>query len=670
MAPGGTSTESSGDEISTHSDSTDEVIELKGDQFQHMSDSRVNLSVYDIWALGLTTAMGGHFYLWSACLIAGFGSFLIATVIISAAFGCLVLSMAELAGSLPFAGEDSVGYFSFLFCSFVSIFTVHIGGFPCLFSFGNTRTKTANLIQLFSKCLPYCTPGGAYGVTRVTMGSYPGFLVACCDAYQSMFYTMLSVLVVGFMIGYAAETDRSWQPVYWLAIYASYVGIHAWGGPMYWKVMNILSIGSLLILVMYILGCIKYGDFDRYAPIHEKNGAGEVEEVWFKGGIDMFLKILPIPCWFFVGIESVNLAAHDTQNPKRDIPRGYVSSYITVLLSTLATIFVAVSVFPGSQYLPYSLNPQSWAFMKMFDINLQHATALSIAPIYTSGFGFTYYYASQVRAMGKSGLAPLWLGYDIPHRNTPVPALIFGAIVGFLIGLRYFFWEAIQHESLFSVSLQGAVIVYCSQFISFIMFRLYYPTIKREFVSPVGIAGAIFGICVFLLVFIILAGLEASPGIIAFAVYIAVLTAYYFLVVVHRQIFSEEEKTVLFKAYLMKCKFRSSFLCVFGQDLTFCWFFSYFLLDMCFCLFYSQQNEGRPRPHGPITRNLRRTQVRAGPLRTAYPGTAEEAITATPLSPRRWQRRHQEFQRPHGRRRYDEALRQRPARHRHRHERS
>lgn len=105
VAPHSSTTESTGDEVSTHSDSTDEVIDLKGDQFHAMSDTRVNLSVSDIWALGLTTAIGGHFYLWSACLIAGFGSFLIATLLISVGFGTLILCMAELAGALPFAGK-------------------------------------------------------------------------------------------------------------------------------------------------------------------------------------------------------------------------------------------------------------------------------------------------------------------------------------------------------------------------------------------------------------------------------------------------------------------------------------------------------------------------------------------------------------------------------------
>jgi len=191
------------------------------------------------------------------------------------------------------------------------------------------------------------------------------------------------------------------------------------------------------------------------------------------------------------------------------------------------------------------------------DVQLQahvryHVLILSMPAIYTSGFGFTYYYGSQVRAMGKSGLANSWLGYDVPGLKTPVPALLCGALVGYAVGLRYQYLPTLKHEDLFSIALMGAMLTYFSQFISFVIFRWYYPTIKREFISPLGVYGAVYGLIVFGIIFVVLAGLEKSIALVAFGVYIGILLLYYYIVVVHRQVFSEEEKTVLFKAYLMK----------------------------------------------------------------------------------------------------------------------
>jgi ethanolamine permease len=398
--------------------------------------------------------------------------------------------------------------------------------------------------------------GGAYGIARVTIGRVAGFLVAWFDCYQSMFYTMLSVLLVGAIITYSADGDPNLTPLWWFLIYVSYLIVHTIGGHFFWRTMKVLSMGSLLLLVIYILGSIKFADFEDNAPLTVKEGDPAIA-AWFTGSPLHFFQVLPVYCWMFVGVESLNLAAHDAVEPKKDVPKAYVGSYLTVFVIAVATIFISVSVPPGSNGLRLFGLPQTFGNMLIFDIDLKKSLFLACPAIYTSGFTFMYYYSSQVRAMGKSGLIAGCMGYDLPGVKTPLVALIFGAVVGFLVGIRYQFYPGLKADSLFSISLIGAVCTYFSQFFSFISFRLFYPTIKREFVSPLGIAGAIYGMLVFGIILVTLLGLEKSPAIVAFAVYIVVLLIYYFCVVQHRQTFSEEEKTVLFKAYLMKSKYRT-----------------------------------------------------------------------------------------------------------------
>jgi ethanolamine permease len=407
--------------------------------------------------------------------------------------------------------------------------------------------------------------GGAYGIARVTLGTLPGFLIGCFDAYQSMFNALYSILAMGVMINVIAEMDRKWMPVWWVIIYSSYMVIHIIGGPWMWRILKTLSASSLCLLLIYILGSIKYARFEKYAPVSYPPGLTG-DQQYFRGGIRMFLKVYPITCWFFLGTESINLASHDASNPKRDLPRGYISTYLTVLCTSIACIFIAASIYPGTTLLPYILNPTSMGYMLIFDINYRTATTLSLPAIYNAGLTYTYYYGSQIRAMGKSGLANSWLGYDVPGFKTPVVALLFGFVVGVLVGLRYFFFDPLPHEDLVSINLLGAAATYCSIFVSFIVFRLYYSSIKREFRSALGIPGAVYGLLVFLLMFIILSGFESKPAIMIFAIYVALLVAYYFLVVQKRQVFSEEEKTVLFKAYLIK----STYYVYFSTACSYC----------------------------------------------------------------------------------------------------
>lgn len=104
------------------------------------------------------------------------------------------------------------------------------------------------------------------------------------------------------------------------------------------------------------------------------------------------------------------------------------------------------------------------------------------------------------------------------------------------------------------------MVAYMSIFISFVMFRNYFPTIKREFVSPLGTVGAVYGFLMFLLVFISFCGFQnTTHAIEAFCYLTVVLSIYYYFCVRHRQVFSEEEKKVMFKAYLVKSKLYASY---------------------------------------------------------------------------------------------------------------
>lgn len=90
---------------SSSADSSDE-IDLVGDQLGNMRNGRAKLRWWDLWALGISTALGGHFYYWNRCYIAGLGSFAIAYFLVASAYGMLSLCMAELSSALPFAGKE------------------------------------------------------------------------------------------------------------------------------------------------------------------------------------------------------------------------------------------------------------------------------------------------------------------------------------------------------------------------------------------------------------------------------------------------------------------------------------------------------------------------------------------------------------------------------------
>jgi ethanolamine permease len=92
---------------------------------------------------------------------------------------------------------------------------------------------------------------------------------------------------------------------------------------------------------------------------------------------------------------------------------------------------------------------------------------------------------------------------------------------------------------MFNVSMLGAFGAYFSQFCSFVEFRRKYKnSIKRSFVSPLGIPGAVFGCVVFGLCFVSVCGFQVDQSaIIVFVLYLAAVSVYYRLVVMHRYMY-------------------------------------------------------------------------------------------------------------------------------------
>ena len=486
------------DEESQDSKQVEEVINIRGDQFDGNEKADVNLlklKYTDLWAVGLTTAIGSHFFSWSSGLSSGFGSYVIALWFVSTGYFCLILCISELSSALPFAG-------------------------------------------------------GAYGIARVTLGIYPGFLIACFDCLKSILCVASAAYSVGRIITTATNGATELQFLYWGLFYMYGLAINGRGGVFFWRVNKITAAISVALLLIFVLGSIKFANIEEYAPLVGQEGS----EKWFHGGMQHFMHAMPTATRFFVGIQSIDLACGQIRSPKTEVPKGSLGAVTTVMFTSFAVLFVACSLKPGISVLQKSLNPLTYGYAAMFGIPYNKALCLSLPPTITYGVGYMYFYGKQLSAMGRSGLLPFAMGNEISVRNTPVAAHIAGAVIGYAVCILMYF-EAHTKVELNNVVILVAMVTYMSIFLSFVFLRWYFPTIKREFISPLGVFGAAYGFIVFAMVIVATSGYQGEYlAIESFGVITVLASVYYYFVVQKRQVFSEEERTVMFKAYLMKSK--------------------------------------------------------------------------------------------------------------------
>eukprot|EP01032_Pedospumella_encystans_P009833 gene9833-11545_t len=450
-------------------------------------------------ALGLTTAIGGHYFAWNVGLSIGFGGFLIVLFLVSTAYCSLVLCLAELSSALPFAG-------------------------------------------------------GAYGVARVTLGIFPGYLVAVCDSFKSIIYASAAAYSIGQMVSRAndgvtlIEEHRVYEFAHWAGFYIFCLSIHLYGRKFFWQVNMALAALSVVILFIYIFGSIRFVEFEKNASYPGEEGIGR----WFHGGMYEFISVLPLGTRFFQGIQSINLACGHIKNPKTEVPKGYIWATSFVMVTSFTVFFLATAVKPGLLIFIARLRPLSSGFKQIFGVDHYHAAIASIPPTVVSGFGFMYRYGHQMSAMGKSGLLNPIFGKELAGRDSPYVSLLVGSALGYGLCVVQWHYPDMQHQ-LYSLSILGATTTFLSIFASFVVFRRSFPTIQREFVSPVGLGGALYGFLVFLLCFIsVCAFQEDFLALIMYAGILVVASVYYYFVVQKRQVFSEEEKTVMFKAYVVK----------------------------------------------------------------------------------------------------------------------
>ena len=223
---------------------------------EESANRNLNLGVFDMWALGITVVIGGQYFSWNLGLAAGFGSYLISTLLVGTSYVCLCFCNAEITSALPFAG-------------------------------------------------------GAYGIARVSFGLYAGFMVGCLEAIEYITYVATSCIVLAELICQTTETSLTLVPVYSLVFYIVAVFVQIQGGRLFWRSNIVLCIVSILLLMIYNIGSLWWVNMEY---VSAPSTTGGEEYTYFIGGFTKFLTVTPLAAWWFVGVESLNLSCAFVSN--------------------------------------------------------------------------------------------------------------------------------------------------------------------------------------------------------------------------------------------------------------------------------------------------------------------------------------------------------------------
>src|SRR5207249_5482727 len=83
------------------------------------------------------------------------------------------------------------------------------------------------------------------------------------------------------------------------------------------RVSVIVTLGALAVLAVFWVSAVPHFDLKRWAL---DNGP------WFPSGLAGIFAALPFAVWLFLAIEQLPLAAEESADPKRDMPKGLIRS--------------------------------------------------------------------------------------------------------------------------------------------------------------------------------------------------------------------------------------------------------------------------------------------------------------------------------------------------------
>jgi ethanolamine permease len=363
------------------------------------------------------------------------------------------------------------------------------------------------------------TTGGGYAFARRAMGPWGGFLTGTAILIE---YAIAPAAIANF-IGAYVNSLIGWSGwTVYLFFYAVFIGLHLWGVGEALKLMFAITAVAVFALIVFVVAAIPQFDPANLNNIPVDSTAAGASAFLPFGYLGIWAA-LPYAIWFFLAVEGVPLAAEESKDPARDMPKGIIGAMLALILFA-GLILVTAPGAAGSDFLKESGNPLVEALEAPLAYGGQNAVSafinvVGLLGLIASFFSIIYAYSRQTFALSRAGYLPKFLSIT-GSRKTPTLALIIPGIIGFVMAVMN------QGDLLILVAVFGATISYILMTASHIILRIKEPELERPYRTPGGIVTT--GIALVLAVAALIAGFLVEPRVLTITAIVFALAIAYF----------------------------------------------------------------------------------------------------------------------------------------------
>lgn len=316
--------------------------------------------------------------------------------------------------------------------------------------------------------------GGVFDYTYRAFGAPVGFIAGVAQIIEFVF----APPAIAFGIGAYFNLFFPDIPILYISIsaYFLFTALNIYGikaAASFELVITIIAVLGLLIFAGVTLPHFKFENLQHNA---------------FPQGWSGVFAALPFAIWFFLGIEGLANVAEESNNPQKDISKGFGSAIITLVILCVVVFFSAVGV-GGWESIVFkdgiagetSDSPLPLAILKVVgdqSILFHMLLTIGLFGLIASFHGLILAAGRATFEFGKAGFAPAVLG--TVHTKFKTPAMALGINMG--LGIIALFTN--KTGEIITISVLGALTLYLLAMCSLIKLRMTEPDGERPYKVP------------------------------------------------------------------------------------------------------------------------------------------------------------------------------------------
>lgn len=189
---------------------------------------------------------------------------------------------------------------------------------------------------------------------------------------------------------------------------------------------------------------------------------------------------IPFAIWFYLAIEGVAMVAEEVDEPRKNIPKGYIYGIVTLVFLALGVMILTGGATDWRQLsdIDYPLPETIGLVLGKTNPLTKVFASIGLFGLIASFHSIMFGYSREIFAMARAGYLPQVLAKLHPKFRTPHWALLAGGAVGIVSILTGTTGQVI------TLSAIGAVAMYIISMISLFVLRKKEPQADRPFLTP------------------------------------------------------------------------------------------------------------------------------------------------------------------------------------------